>query len=468
MERRGQDRDPRHPPAAAERARGQLQAAVGRADRSRQSPAARLRWPKPLAFDHRGARSGEGALEFLPHVGNLTRNVDLPLREPGRHARPHDIQRSIPTWTSATRSSRTWAARASACSTTPSAPTTARCGASARTRSAATRSISTTRSDRGRRRQAATSSRSSATRLTTRRSGASPFTTPTTASCATTWSTTRAAAAIVAEDGTESFNVFEHNFALRSEGSGEFAPRSGYGGATNDPGGEGAGFWLRGPNNILRNNVAANVDVFGYGIAAGGLGTVSIPKFKGADTSKAGEFVDDRHDRRACPRVHRQRGVRRDPDRRGHRLERHARQLAHLAHLASRVDGVPDRSTRRRWVRGARRHGRAARPVREPDRHLVQQLRRQDRDRAKRQRPGDARGRREPVLREDRHEPGRGDGVATVENSYFRDYVGRGGGDGLHADHGDDAHQEGRSFATAGSSRSPALWPRSTRQPPSR
>ncbi|MSO84254.1 MAG: hypothetical protein EXQ53_13335 [Acidobacteria bacterium] len=97
-------------------------------------------------------------------------------------------------------------------------------------------------------------------------------------------------AGIVAEDGTESFNVFEHNFAMRSEGSGEFAPRSGYGGATADPGGEGAGFWLRGPNNILRNNVAANVDVFGYGIAAGALGEVRIPAFKGADTSKDGEY----------------------------------------------------------------------------------------------------------------------------------------------------------------------------------
>ena len=98
-------------------------------------------------------------------------------------------------------------------------------------------------------------------------------------------------AGIVTEDGTESFNVLEHNFALRSEGSGEFAPRSGYGGATNDPGGEGAGFWFRGPNNIVRNNVAANVDVFGYGIAAGALDVVRIPKFKGADPSKDGEYV---------------------------------------------------------------------------------------------------------------------------------------------------------------------------------
>ena len=92
-------------------------------------------------------------------------------------------------------------------------------------------------------------------------------------------------AGIVTEDGTESFNVFDHNFAMRSGGSGDFAPRSGYSGAGNDPGGEGAGFWFRGPNNYIRNNVAANADTFGFGLAAGALGDVRIPAFKGADTS---------------------------------------------------------------------------------------------------------------------------------------------------------------------------------------
>lgn len=96
-------------------------------------------------------------------------------------------------------------------------------------------------------------------------------------------------AGIVTEDGTESFNVFDHNYALRAEGSGDFAPRSGYGGPTPDPGGEGAGFWFRGPNNYIRNNVAANADAFGFGLAAGGLGTVHIPAFKGADTSQLNE-----------------------------------------------------------------------------------------------------------------------------------------------------------------------------------
>lgn len=94
---------------------------------------------------------------------------------------------------------------------------------------------------------------------------------------------------IVTEDGTESFNIFDHNFALRIEGSGDFAPRSGYGGPTPDPGGEGNAFWFRGPNNYIRNNVAANADAFGFGLAAGSLGTVNIPAGKGADTSQLNE-----------------------------------------------------------------------------------------------------------------------------------------------------------------------------------
>jgi hypothetical protein len=95
----------------------------------------------------------------------------------------------------------------------------------------------------------------------------------------------------VTEDGTESFNVFDHNFALRSEGSGDFAPRSGYSGAAPDPGGEGAGFWFRGPNNYIRHNVAANADAFGFGLAAGSLDVVQVPAFKGADTSRRAETV---------------------------------------------------------------------------------------------------------------------------------------------------------------------------------
>jgi hypothetical protein len=88
---------------------------------------------------------------------------------------------------------------------------------------------------------------------------------------------------IVTEDGDEAFNVFEHNFALKVKGSGDFAPRSGYAGPAPDPGGEGNGFWFRGPNNYIRDNVAADADAVGFGLAAGSLGTVRIPAFKGAD-----------------------------------------------------------------------------------------------------------------------------------------------------------------------------------------
>ena len=98
-------------------------------------------------------------------------------------------------------------------------------------------------------------------------------------------------AGIVTEDGTESFNIFDHNFAMRSQGSGDFAPRSGYSGAGPDPGGEGGGFWFRGPNNYIRNNVAANADVFGFQLAAGSLDSVRIPAAKGADMATDRETV---------------------------------------------------------------------------------------------------------------------------------------------------------------------------------
>jgi len=98
-------------------------------------------------------------------------------------------------------------------------------------------------------------------------------------------------AGIATEDGNEAFNVFEHNFALRIEGSGDFAPRSGYAGPAADPGGEGAGLWFRGPHNYIRNNVGANADAVGFGLAAGGLGSVRIPAFKGADPTVDSETV---------------------------------------------------------------------------------------------------------------------------------------------------------------------------------
>lgn len=89
------------------------------------------------------------------------------------------------------------------------------------------------------------------------------------------------------EDGQESFNVVERNFAVRSAGTGG---RLG-------EGREGGGFWFRGPNNYVRQNVAANImsdgpDAgYGFKYFQRYLGEVRVPSFKGADTSIAGQYV---------------------------------------------------------------------------------------------------------------------------------------------------------------------------------
>ena len=61
-------------------------------------------------------------------------------------------------------------------------------------------------------------------------------------------------ASIATEDGSESFNVFDHNFALRGIGE----PSNAVSEARMAMGTEGVGFWFRGPNNYVKNNVAAN------------------------------------------------------------------------------------------------------------------------------------------------------------------------------------------------------------------
>jgi hypothetical protein len=232
-------------------------------------------------------------------------------------------------------------------------------------------------------------------------------------------------AGIVTEDGSETANVFDHNFAMRSGGSGDFAPRSGYSGAGPDPGGEGAGFWFRGPNNFIRNNVAANADTFGFGLAAGALGTVRIPSFKGADTSKDAETKPiDTTD------------------------------AAVLEFANNEAYGAIQTGLAMGWngeVRNFRvwnpsRHGLTATPT---DKLVIDDLTARG-DRSVLQdefetpagvwvgnyiskniviRNADVQGMRmgvqSPFFRaEQRPEPGRGDGSMTIENGHFRDYVG--------------------------------------------
>ena len=95
-------------------------------------------------------------------------------------------------------------------------------------------------------------------------------------------------ASIVTEDGNESFNLFDHNFAVRSQGAGDAMPRGGYGGGGSDPGAEGAAFWFSGPNNYIRNNVAANADAFGFSLAGPAV-EMRVPKAAGADMLRAAE-----------------------------------------------------------------------------------------------------------------------------------------------------------------------------------
>lgn len=85
---------------------------------------------------------------------------------------------------------------------------------------------------------------------------------------------------IMTEDGSESRNLIDRNFAVGSWGSGG---RMG-------EGREGGGFWFRGVDNIVTNNVAANLmsdgadSAYGYKYFLYYLGNVRIPKAPGADT----------------------------------------------------------------------------------------------------------------------------------------------------------------------------------------
>ena len=250
-----------------------------------------VRLLQPLRFDHRGARTPDGVLEFLPHVGNLTRNVvfrsqnatgtrahALFVRRPSvdiRYARFQHMGRT-------------------------------RMGPLDSTEFAAGGGVRRTGTNQIGRYSIHFHHAFGASEPAL--NGYQFTLVGNAVDEASKWGITihnshyglirdnvvynSRGAAFVTEDGSESFNLFERNFAIRSEGSGEFAPRSGYGGATADPGGEGAGFWLRGPNNVLRDNVAANVDVFGYAIAAGALGVVRIPAHKGADPSQPDQAAE--------------------------------------------------------------------------------------------------------------------------------------------------------------------------------
>ena len=108
-------------------------------------------------------------------------------------------------------------------------------------------------------------------------------------------------AAFVTEDGSETENVFEQNFALQTQfNSGSTA--------SSKSGIAGDGFWFRGNNNYVRGNVSANNSSFGYSyfnqgpkgstrikhVAIGKLREQHIPLFRGAYVHDVTEtdFID--------------------------------------------------------------------------------------------------------------------------------------------------------------------------------
>ncbi|MGH9387884.1 MAG: M12 family metallopeptidase [Vicinamibacterales bacterium] len=108
-------------------------------------------------------------------------------------------------------------------------------------------------------------------------------------------------AGIVTEDGSETGNVFDHNFVVKVEtGTRLVGTEAGLFGT--DPfGRKGNGFWLKGINNTFTNNVVADARE-GIGFYPGAtengihsvLNDVKIPNFPCGDTSVAGQYTVQR------------------------------------------------------------------------------------------------------------------------------------------------------------------------------
>jgi hypothetical protein len=94
------------------------------------------------------------------------------------------------------------------------------------------------------------------------------------------------------EDASASYNVFDHNMVVNVTGSS----------VRLDQQLQGDAFWFHNPNNTVTNNIAADInggswDVFSYGYVFdgstggqyGGIGTVAIASYQGADPALAGQ-----------------------------------------------------------------------------------------------------------------------------------------------------------------------------------
>jgi hypothetical protein len=84
-----------------------------------------------------------------------------------------------------------------------------------------------------------------------------------------------AGSGIVAEDGSETKNVIEQNFVARIGASVT------QGVSTAGAPGMSSGFWLRSVNNYVRDNVVTNVDFVGYSVYPEGVGQIQVPASPG-------------------------------------------------------------------------------------------------------------------------------------------------------------------------------------------
>jgi hypothetical protein len=90
---------------------------------------------------------------------------------------------------------------------------------------------------------------------------------------------------VFGESGNESFNVIAHNFVERITGDGSAVDTRGRA----DVGHEGSALWSASFNNSVRDNVVSDAH-FGYIYWATGLGPVPLPVAPGADTSQQGQY----------------------------------------------------------------------------------------------------------------------------------------------------------------------------------
>jgi len=99
-----------------------------------------------------------------------------------------------------------------------------------------------------------------------------------------------AGAGIMTEDGSETANVIQNNFIVRAWGTGH--ERADGRSSTNDWGWEGSGIWLRGPDNIVRNNVVANANSYAVTFMMLGVGNVLVPNNPGDNPKQSGHAVN--------------------------------------------------------------------------------------------------------------------------------------------------------------------------------